>query len=530
MNEELEPNIEDFREADLDLDERAPNLGYALVCSLFAFLFSIGSCYFALFSISFNKGLANIPESYLDTASKCNPILPTKYLIPNSYIFPVTNNDTTGNFRYTSYIFLFESEFRHEAIQKYIFDFDEYLTFSTSYYISKLKQLYSLSEIDIDQSVGKFSSIGEPSSLLVNISNYSDAFLPKTLSLSVSQLETNKKLQNEINNQNMSFYYSRKSKDKSKTKYLKQEKAYSGDQINTKKEIFSFSITESSLIRGIEEIKTVLAMNGRPIAYSFRIPIRQTRAVCKEKGNCRKCTSNNEKDCKTYNISDNELHFGIGGDFVPGDAISLPIVGYNNNIIVEKDDGNITKGGFILRGRKNGIGHSYQYYTDQITPEQESQLCYSPSKPVAGDLDCLLSLETSNSSKCNINATFLTCIDEQFCNLTDTYALSSTLSEDNEEIYVNIDKNITVDFSYIPKTLLEQVLIPPKAQDTSFCGYFFLPYYVIDEMEQNSCSSYSNEGLYLSISYDKIRMDPIYENDIKTFKNITVNLLDSLEL
>ena len=83
MNEDLEPNIENFSETELEIDEQVPNLGYALVCSLFAFLFSIGSCYFALFSISFNKGLASIPEPYLDTATKCSPLLPTKYLVPH---------------------------------------------------------------------------------------------------------------------------------------------------------------------------------------------------------------------------------------------------------------------------------------------------------------------------------------------------------------------------------------------------------------------------------------------------------------
>ena len=526
MNEELEPSIEDFSEIDLDLDERAPNLGYALVCSLFAFLFSIGSCYFALFSISFNKGLANIPESYLYTASKCTPLIPTKYLVPNSYIFPVTNEDTADNFRYTSYIYLFESEFRNRAIQKEIFDYSQYLIFSTSHYISKLKQVYDVSDIDIDQSVGEFSSIGEPSSLLVNTSNYSDAFLPKSLILSIADLGSKNQQPEGINETSDTLNSDNQTKYKRKTQKSMQRKPLSSEQINAKKQIFSFSITESSVIRGTEGIKTSLAVQGRPVAYSFRMPVRQIRALCTEKGNCRKC-NDSDKNCEFYNVSDNELHFGIGGEFVPGDPTALVIVGYNDNIIIEKENGNFTKGGFIMRGRKKGIGHSYQYYTDQITARQESELCYSPSKPIPGNIECLLSLNGKAPTMCN-DATPLTCVDEQFCNLTDTYALAS--SSVDESLYVNVDKNITVDFSFIPQTLREQVLMPPKASNLTYCGYFFLPYSVIDEMEQNACSRYANEAIYLSISYNNIQQDAIYEEDIRTFKNITVNLLNSLEL
>jgi hypothetical protein len=463
-----ETEIDEFSESEINLrDERVPNLGYALVCSLFAFLFSIGSCYFALFSISFNKGLSSIPEEYNIDPSICLPLLPSKYLLPHSILFPVTYKDANKSFKTTSLIYLFESEFRRKAIQRGLLSYENYLEFSTDNYLQSLKQM-SEKELNIGDPQGNFCYIGEPNMIVANSSNFEASFLPNS--------------------------FLSKGIDKS---------------------MFKFTITSSAIVRGIESIKRMLTSQAKPLVYSFRVPNRIIEANCIGNGNCTKC-KDNEK-CQEYIIYDENLNFGIGGKFSVGDPASMVIVGYNDNIPIETENG-VTIGGLILRGRNPNIGHSYQYLTAQISAAQESTICHAP-KIVKGDLKCLKSKK--RAEECN--ATPLECIDDRFCDKSLNYSLSI----DNQVVVVGGD---VVDMSFIPLSLIQEVLAP-KHMKTKLCGYFLLPYYVVEEMEKHSTAPFANDAMYMSISYNNIPdSDKTVSNSKLSFSNISSFLFNDISL
>lgn len=464
-----ENEIDDFSEAEINLDEeRVPNLVFALVCSLFAFLFSIGSCYFALFSISFNKGLSSIAEEYGVDTSICLPLLPSKYLIPHNLLFPVTYTDANETFKYTSIIYLFEAEFRRKAIQKGLFSYSNYLEFSTENYLNNLKILNGNKGLHVGDIINEFCHIGEPNSIILNSSVYSESFLPNS--------------------------------------YLTKE---------VDKSAFQFNIASSKVVRGVEQIKKMLTNQNRPLAYSFVVPNRIIEANCKEKGKCSKCEKDSE--CQQYIIKDEELNFGIGGKYFAGDPASLVIVGFNDNFPVETEDG-VTRGGLILRGRKPGIGHSYQFLTDQISLAQESTICHA-QRIQKGNKKCLLSAETAEECK----ATTLLCVDDRFCEKNVNYSLST----DNQVVKVGSE---VIDMSFIPLSLLQEVL-KPKHANTDMCGYFLLPYYVVDEMEKYASSSFANDAMYMSINYNHVPSEDTMISGIKSsFVNISNYLFDDISL
>ena len=364
---------------------------------------------------------------------------------------------------------MFEAEFRRKAIQKGLFSYSNYLEFSTKNYLENLKIINENKEIRVGDRIGNFSFIGEPNLIALNSSQYIESFLPDS--------------------------------------FLSKE---------SEKSAFQFSITSSKIIRGIEAIKRMLTTQARPIAYSFRVPNRIIEANCSEKGKCSKCAKDGE--CEKYVIRDEELNFRVGGKYSPGDPASLVIVGYNDNIPVETENG-VTRGGFILRGRKPGIGHSYQYLTDEISPTQESSICHTP-KLQKGEQKCLEKAQNADDCK----ATNLICVDDRFCENNASYALAT-----NNKV-IKIGDGV-VDMSFIPLPLLQEVLSPKHAK-TKACGYFLLPYYVIDEMEKYSSSqSFANDALFLSISYNHVPSDdPVISKSKSSFSNITSYLFSDISL
>ena len=84
--------------------------------------------------------------------------------------------------------------------------------------------------------------------------------------------------------------------------------------------------------------------------------------------------------------------------------------------------------------------------------------------------------------------------------------------------------------SFIPLSLLQEVLSPKHAK-TKACGYFLLPYYVIDEMEKYSSSSFANDALFMSISYNYVPSDDPTISKLKlSFSNISSYLFSDISL
>ena len=228
---------EDFVEFDEEsLPGSPPSLVSALLCSIFSFLFSIGCCYFAIFSISFRSGLYDSTKDFSQYDTRCKDSIPYKYLVNHSYLFPVNyslNNNITSKISW--FLYMLESHYRILANKQEIFSNDHYLKFSEKIVLEALSKSFNVSEDDFIINFGSLcnqSYIGHPMEIAKSLEN------DEKLRKSAFPLCFNESMSENP---------------------------------------FSFHLVSTNISKGIESIKRRIVENGRPVFLSFKRPINQLK-------------------------------------------------------------------------------------------------------------------------------------------------------------------------------------------------------------------------------------------------------------
>jgi hypothetical protein len=304
------------------------NLLSTLILSIVSFLFSVGCCYFALFSVSFRHGLVSSATEHAQLETECLKPLAVRYSLPDTVLFPTEINTSRWMRWASSLIYTLEAQFRPAGcLREY-----EYARFSADRYADNLVTFHKSSLSNFSKRIGRlYDSLiwGSPE----NIGQYSGAGyeLPWIWPLIDS---------------------------------------------SSSRKPFQISGTISSISRysGVETIKRAISSAHRPFPVSFRmpntlfwIPNASSPTSCpSQTGNC---------SLHSFPPPTSILVDDPRGSFALGEFLTMAIVGFNDNFIISLPTGEQLKGGFVLRSGFNNNEHSSQYFFSALIDDQEEKLC-----------------------------------------------------------------------------------------------------------------------------------------------------------
>ena len=409
-----------------------------LVISLVCFLFSIGCCYFAIFSLSFRSGLAESAIQHARLQTECLKAIPVRYSVGNTHLFPSKLHDASHSKWTAGLLYLFESQYRAHGIEKGYLSSNDYVEFSGDVYASRVSSHYDLSLSFLNKNFGRVFGgriLGFPKNFIDHFQTSrceSSGIAPEGTSASA-----------------------------------------------LKRTCIPLEVTTSNQYSGIRTIKEALWTSGRPMAVSMRIP--NKRVIFRDKE-------------YSFPPRSSLLFHESGGEIELGEHIVMAVVGYDDNFVVEGRDGHVYSGGFVLRSGFGDNEHSSDYLFSNLVEDQEQQLC-----PDIGDAsrwrivseECL----ASRSSLVNCNATELVCVNAEFCDVGVTYARI------NSTTFLNVQDSSYLSLDGFPEEYLIHVFKPVVSRNYQACGYSFLPYDVAQQLEALSRDSFSFLAFDMELSF-----------------------------
>ena len=232
---------------------------------------------------------------------------------------------------------------------------------------------------------------------------------------------------------------------------------------------FSFQITENSFMTDIEEIKSIISKEGKPVPLSLSF------------------------DIKKFVEGDDDFD----SCFLVDSTENFLVFGWNDDLIFSKlsNQGNYQlTGGFILKNYdpdENKYGHSLPFYYGNLTVYEENGVCpNSKSKfrkifPTVDSsglfLDPNAKLKCIKESKCDLNSIYYLvdnnlnlCSNNSFRNNSSNFQL--------QFLWKNVLKfeNITLNFDNCDEVFQTFELV--NQNKINQCDYIFLPYKIFYEV------------------------------------------------
>lgn len=320
-----------------------------------------------------------------------------------------------------------------------------------------------------------------------------------------------------------------------------------------KKNPISFTINNFTYESGIQRIKSLFNITRRPLAFSIPIPISSYLISCDdplistfpdlEKDEI--CFENTESyygQVTYYPFSFNpSITVTELNNLDAGELYHFVLYGYNDDFIGPQlqtltSDYQVMKGGFIVKNFEGNKGHSLEYLSGQITPQQESSICPSPNDPFSWTPVTLECLENYlDPSKCStsfikpvnneweIGGTTLICTDTtgSICEQSGNYALLLDTKSSRNTIDLTVLSNgmIAPKIAHFSNEGVEviQLNVPFEHLDEFFavdtenqfensdrCGYNFLYYDVVKKVIQRSRLDSGGWGVYdIDVNWNK---------------------------
>ena len=463
-------------EEESNQSESPPTLVSALLCSIFSFLFTIGCCYFAIFSISFRKGISDSSRNFKESDNSCEDFYPLKYSVNYSFIYPINKNSEFGENLdiFSGIIFLLESQFRIIADELNIFSFTEFLSFSSKTFFNPILKFYNIT--------------------LTYFNNNYDKILNKNLILGSPLTFLNI----------------------SKNSYLSAIPTFLNNNLTLINPIL-FKLNNIKIMRGINSIKQSLIKSGRPLIFSFKYPLQIYYFDCNSQKNCKIC-NDSQLNCFKYKIPTLEIFNNIEYDYNNGPLVIYSIIGYNDNFLYPYKNFE-SNGGFILRGSTNNY-FSYKYLFDEIDINQEINLYNFLNFP--------------NNWKINLE---LLCNNDNFCNKSSKYFLISNFLEINNGFYkakfLEISNfNYTHEIGPFPFQLFQSIFLPLNNLNSSYhCGYHFLSYSTYEKMLTHSMNLFTPQAFDVLFKWhektfemnENLNFFNYLKKYIDTYINISIN-------
>lgn len=511
-----------------------------LFISIFSCLFSIGCCYFALFSISFRRGLINSANKIVEMQSECLKPIPSKFFLSSSCIFPCKTSTPIPDAKWSNaIIFSLESQYRSQGISLQYIDIDEYVSFSEKHYAMFTSKAMNVDSSQISEKIGQIYDnnnqiiFGAPENIVFfNNQKYTfEAITENSISI------LNNKAVNSSNHSKKSEII--KSRQPTSQSYLfnrtiMPEKASLSEEISSNP--LEYGLSSVKRIVGIETIKRALISSSRPIPVAFQLPSQihykeadmnsyskqyigstiydnlenQHKSKTIESDSLYiPCPFNQSKKCYKFVLyppSSIIINKNIGrSDYDElltsyGNPVVMALVGYNDNFLLPLNSTSFLKGGFIMRSVFMNNEHSREYFMNEITSYQEMNLCHDNSDPngwpITTSLQCIE--ETKNATLCG--SIEFECVNKFFCNTSMKY---SYYGENN---FIKWGKDvkphiIKIDF---PHNFLYYVIHPKTSKNYSrnrFCGYSFIPFKVVEEMYLKNPGPFTFDAVDIQVKW-----------------------------
>lgn len=509
----MEEFSSDGSSAPSDSTRTTRSLLSTLLISIFSCLFSIGCCYFALFSVSFRRGLLRSANQIVDIASTCLKPIPSKYTLSNTCLLPCKSTIPSSTAHWANaIIFTLESQYRNQGISMSYLNDNEYILFSEDQLVKSISAYMNVSPAYITEHLGEslpqFNDsivIGAPENIYFFI--YSNPFLSTDI---MSNGKTNKILKFE-------------STDFSFNQTTFPITASDSDSISSNP--LEYNLTGAQRIVGIETIKRRLISSSRPLPVSFNIPyqlfykqidsdLTESSEPPRRNEKVTPCPFNHNLTCYKYVLYPESsiiynANFLNDQPYITQDDINtiknatvMDIIGYNDNFIVHVNSSYFMKGGFIMRSESLNNEHSREFLMNEITSYQESQLCGIDSDPfnwvISSSLNCIN--QTRNAAVCN--EVEFECLDDRICNKSLKYLFNGknrfiTYSNEAEPKIIELD---------CPVQYLNRFIRPKKYQKrkvrNQFCGYSFIPYEVVEDLYLHNVGPFSFDAVDLQIKWE----------------------------
>lgn len=514
-----------------------------LFISIVSCLFSIGCCYFALFSISFRHGLINSASKIVELQSECLKPIPSKFFLSSSCILPCKTFTPIPEAKWVNaVVFSLESQYRFQGISLQFLEVDEYVSFSENHYAFYASEAMNVDASRITEKIGqvydndKFIIYGAPENIVFfNNQKYSfDRFLssgPKNKNVKKDFIFSQNSAKESLN---------LKQKMKSKSYFFNQtimpEKASKSEDATTNPLEYGFSSVKR--IVGIETIKRALISSSNPIPVAFQLPSQIFYKEINESTNFKKgsgctiydsienhheshfnsqkslsypCPFNSSKQCHKFILyppssilvnknagdPDYDEHYTSYGN-----PVVMALVGYNDNFILHLNSTSFLKGGFIMRSVFMNNEHSREYFMNEITSFQELKLCHDDSDPynwpIATSVKCIE--ETKKASSCG--SIEFECLNDMICDTTMNYTYfgGNNFIQWGNGVEPHI---ITIEF---PRNFLYYIIKPKQSQKSDysrnqFCGYSFIPFKVVEDMYLKNLGPFSFDAADIQVKW-----------------------------
>ncbi|OHS93630.1 hypothetical protein TRFO_11615 [Tritrichomonas foetus] len=259
------------------------NLVSILIISIFSCLFSIGCCYFALFSVSFRRGLTTSANNFVEMQSECLKPIPSKFFISSHNYIPCKTAEPRSHAHWSNaIIFNLESQYRSQGIANSLLEDDEYVSFSEQKFASHVSDLLNIPIARLNKRISQILSLN-------NDENVSQTII-------VGSPE------------NLFFYCNISHYKYNFNQTIMPEESEAGEPISTNP--LEFNLFNVRRINGIESIKRTLISNSRPLLVSFKVPQRSFYIEADDgEFQCPKDSSNilNSIHSKKQNTSKDEI-------------------------------------------------------------------------------------------------------------------------------------------------------------------------------------------------------------------------------
>ena len=489
-----------------------PIPNYILVLSFIILIISI-------FSYSFiyrtELGLSNSRiENPVDKIIKkiistsLNFVLPKRFVVPDRFLLPPSNQMSRGTCWDFATIFLVESQYRGNGIQKGFLNEDEYTLFSKQAYGAFLGQ-NCLKHPEIKGckhgGLGHHSTDDQKIAAIEYFSKYFPTLTKSILPESVCE-------------------YFPTSNDTTDYQCDGMDEAIKQNPIEFKIKGIEYATT-------VEGSKRLLIKKNRPIGVVVPLPSYRLYAPCDSSpysndpqciSKSNKCPSNYESEyCAIIKIEGRTIDgvFTYHPEYLQDTIIGgheMDIVGFNDDWVYRsrhattKSLANI-KGAFLFHNSWRSNGHSVEYLMGRQSEENEAVICpnhRSSSNWIPTNLQCIKD-NHFDISKCGTkylrvrgssvtkNADLLKCKNSKYCDLNRTYVLSeSKLSPGDvnvRHLFTGLDsieliswsKDLDIKteyFEYLPFYALNLAFEPINLIENhpDLCGYWMCPYDTID--------------------------------------------------
>lgn len=429
-----------------------PTLVISLLFGIFSFFFSIGCCYFALFSFAFQRGLKyNSKRSFYTNSSDYYGIaLPFKFIIESKYLFPVNYSiNTTSEAWIYGLSYIIETSLIDNLEENNMFQINTYYNFSSDNYADFLSSHFGITRESLSESIGKlyrgFTYYGDPMMFIELCREFGVYFISKLYEALLSEV------------------------------------CY---------------VSSYTVYRGVGQIKYALFKYEKPLILSYYFP-KVKIPFSKNHTSVSEFDISSDSDYITVELPDEKTQCFPSLDYNSSELpVTSSIVGYNDNFNF-RYNGKKYKGGLIIRGRNPYVGHSYQYYMEEISPRQEELICGK------------------------VNKRLYRCVNSFFCNISLVYERVDDKIYSRTELVDQTTSENQIDLSLVPDEYLDSIM--QSVETSGYCGYSFLPYDLFYNMEKRSSSSFGVNAYLINMTWSKQSLEIISRSSMVGFSDLILS-------